>query len=508
MALPPQHGTESDVVLRVRDACKAFGAVRALDHARLTLRRGEIHALMGGNGAGKSTLIKALSAVQPLDGGEIVLGEEPVRARTPADAERLGISTVHQEVMLLPGFTVAENIAFGREGPWTPRRGRERLARAKASLARLGLDIDPRRELGGCSVALRQLVAIARALDIAARVLILDEPTSSLDGDETERLFATLRRLRDGGLAILLVTHVLEQVEGISDRATVLRDGVTVAELSGAALHRAALVEAMTGGRLASVPASGDGLCPGAAMEAPPVLEAGSLAGVRLPREVSLCVRSGEAVGLAGLLGSGRTETVRLLFGADRLRAGRLMVRGRPRRRWSPRRACRAGLALAPEDRRTEGILPGLSVRDNLLVTLQSRRGFRLLGRRAVREAMALTGDLGVRMPGAGAPIGALSGGNQQKVLLARSIATRPSLFMLDEPTRGIDVAGREDVLSLVARLRGEGMALIVIAGDVSELLRSCDRVVVMRDGRSVASLAGNDLSQGAVLAAIAHHDS
>ncbi|MCC6286042.1 MAG: sugar ABC transporter ATP-binding protein [Phycisphaerales bacterium] len=498
--------------LRVRGARKHFGPVRALAGADLALRPGEVHALMGGNGAGKSTLIKALSGVHPLDAGEIELGGRAIRPRSAHDAERLGISTVHQEVMLIPGFTLAENIAFGREGPWRPGRSREREARARSALARLGIDVDPRRELGACSVAVRQLVAVARALDVRACVLILDEPTSSLDRDETARLLDVLRRLRAQGLAIMLVTHVLEQVEAIADRATVLRDGATVGEVVGADLTRAALVEMMTGGRITPADAlSGPG--PGAPRGAPParagpaLLETRSIAGARLPREVSLRVRPGESVGLAGLLGSGRSETVRLIFGAERMRAGALLVDGVARRRWSPRRAGRAGFALAPEDRRTEGILPGLSVRDNLLIALQARRGFRLLRRSAAREALALTGELGVRMAGPGAPIDSLSGGNQQKVLLARWLATRPRAFLLDEPTRGIDVAGREDVLGLMARMRRAGMALVVIAGEIPELLRSCTRAVVLRDGRSVGEAEGTDLTEGAVLAAIARHD-
>jgi monosaccharide-transporting ATPase len=307
---------------------------------------------------------------------------------------------------------------------------------------------------------------------------------------------------------------VLEQVEAIADRATVLRDGATVGELAAETLTRRALVELMTGGRISTRADVGPGASAQHSAAAPAIspralpalVEARALGGERSPREVSVRVGAGEAVGLAGLLGSGRTETVRLLFGADRARRGELLVDGRPRRRWSPRRASRAGLALAPEDRRTEGILPGLSMRDNLLVALQARRGLRRLGRHEARAALALTGELAVRMAGPGASIESLSGGNQQKVLLARWLACSPRLFMLDEPTRGIDVAGREDVLGLMARLRGAGMALIVIAGEIPELLRSCARVVVMRDGRSVGEIEEPDLTEGAVLAAIARH--
>ncbi|MBL9148594.1 MAG: sugar ABC transporter ATP-binding protein [Phycisphaerae bacterium] len=495
-------------MLAARGLRKRFGPVLALDSVDLEIRPGEVLGLMGENGAGKSTLIKCLTGLHRPDAGTIERDGRPITLRSPRDAEALGVSTVHQEVHLIPHATVAENICLGREprrnwllgGSIRWRRVRER---ANAALARLGLALDVRREVSTLPLAIRQLVAIARALDIEARTLILDEPTSSLDRDEVERLFSTLRRLRGEGLGIVVVTHFLDQVYAIADRIAVLRDGRLVGAALAASLPRAELVAMMVGRAIApaAARASSEAERPrAAALSARGLRRRGALDGVDLD------VAAGEAVGLAGLLGSGRSETLRALFGADPIDEGAIEVSGRRHSIRSPGAAMRLGLAFLSEDRRGDGILPSLSVRDNLITALQAQRGIlRRVGRReAAALADRLIASLRIKAPSASTPIARLSGGNQQKVLLARWLATDPRVLLLDEPTRGIDIGAKADVLALVASLREKGLAVVFVSSELEELAAACGRVVVLRDRRSVAQLRGADVDPSAMLAAVA----
>ncbi|MDM0024824.1 sugar ABC transporter ATP-binding protein [Variovorax saccharolyticus] len=496
-------------VLLLRGIDKQFSGVPALSGVGLRLRAGEIHALLGQNGAGKSTLIKVLTGVYPADGGEMALAGQPIRPASPLDAQRLGISTVYQEVNLCPNLSVAENIFAGRY----PRRGLAQGWRidwamvhreARALLARLDVDIDVTQLLSSYSVAVQQMVAIARALGLSSKVLILDEPTSSLDDEEVRSLFAVLRRLRGEGLAILFVTHFLNQVYAVSDRITVLRNGGWVGEWPTAELGPQALISAMVGREFAAR-AGGHAELPAIEAAAPALLEAEGLGqrGQLLP--VDLQVRSGEVVGLAGLLGAGRTELARLLFGLARPDQGRLRVDGVVVELASPADAVKHGLALCPEERKTDGIVAELSVRENIALALQARRGVRNTLSRAEQAALAerFVKALGIKTASIETPIGLLSGGNQQKAVLARWLAIEPRLLILDEPTRGIDVAAKQEIMDEILKLAGGGMAVLFISSEMNEVVRVSHRIAVLRDRRKVGELVGGS-SEDAVYELIA----
>ena len=481
------------MVLHAEGLHKRFGATRALDGAGLCLRAGEIHALMGQNGAGKSTLIKLLTGVESPDAGSVALDGRAIAPATPLEAQREGISTVYQEVNLCPNLSVAENLYAGR---YPRRRGMIDWKRvrsgARALLAGMQLDLDVDRPLSAFPVAIQQMVAIARALGVSARVLILDEPTSSLDRDEVQQLFALMRRLRERGMAIVFVTHFLDQVYAVSDRITVLRNGGLVGEFTPDQLPQAALVRAMVG---RDVEPGGSGSVAAAAGDAaaPVVLETRGLARRGSLEPVDLQLRAGEVMGLGGLLGSGRTELARLLFGLDRSDAGELQVQGRRAGFHHPAEAVARGLALCPEERKTEGIVAGLSVRENIVLALQARLGWLRALPRARQDALAqgYVELLGIRTAGIETPVGALSGGNQQKVVLARWLATQPLLLILDEPTRGIDVAAKQEIMAEVVRLAREGMAVLFISAEIEELTRLSDRITVLRDRRRAGELPG-----------------
>jgi len=493
------------IVLHARGVTKRFPGVLALDGVDFTVRAGEVHALMGENGAGKSTLIKVLTGVHARDGGEISLSGRPIQPRSPREAEAAGISTVYQEVNLIPDLSVAENIALGRTTSgfgWV--RWRSMRARARAALARLGLELDVDQTLSTCSIALQQLVAIARAIDVSARVLILDEPTSSLDEREVKELFTVIRRLRDEGMAVVFVSHFLDQVYALSDRITVLRNGRWVGEFMAAELPRLQLVAHMMGREPKDVESMHDRSAPPPA--GAPVLSARGLGRRGTLAPLDLDVHAGEVLGLAGLLGSGRTELARLLFGIDRADAGSIAIDGRAARLTSPREAMRLGLAFTPEDRKTQAILPHLTVRENLIVALQARRGLWKRVPRAEAEAIAdrFIQALGIKVSGPDQLISQLSGGNQQKVILARWLATEPRLLILDEPTRGIDVGATADIERLLATLRADGLALVLITSETAELARNSQRVLVLRDRAKAGELSGAAVNEDAIMHAIA----
>jgi len=484
--------------LNASGVVKRFGAVTVLEDVQLNLRAGEVHALMGQNGAGKSTLIKILTGVHAPSAGRLSLQGADIAPETPLAAQKLGISTVYQEVNLCPNLTVAENIFAGR----FPRRGWGRLKaidgprmlrETRELLKRLNLDLDPAQVLGRLPVAVQQLVAIARALSVEAKVLILDEPTSSLDDSEVEHLFAVLRELRRGGLAILFVTHFLDQVYAIADRITVLRNGRFVGEWTPAELPAPALVAAMVG-RDVTLASAAD-----APAAAGPAQAAGTAARLSLKdfgaarrlHPLDLELRDGEVVGVAGLLGSGRTELARLMFGLDPADSGTLAVQGVTERLTHPAQAVKLGLAFCPEERKADGIVGELSVRENIVLALQARAGLWPCIRPARQRELAqhYIDLLGIRCADSDMPIALLSGGNQQKALLARWLATAPKLLILDEPTRGIDVAAKQELMNEVMRLAREGMAVLFISSEIDEVLRISDRVVVLRDRRKAGEL-------------------
>ena len=476
----------------------AFPGVKALDAVDLRLFPGEVHALMGENGAGKSTLIKALTGVYPIDSGRIVVDGQARTFTGPAQAQAAGISTVYQEVNLCDNLSVAENIMLGHE---VRRAGvvdwRRTRAAAREHLRTMNLDIDPHSSLSAHSLAVQQLVAISRAMVVEARVLILDEPTSSLDADEVARLFDVVRTLRDRGVAILFVSHFLDQVYEISDRMTVLRNGALVGEYRTAELDRVDLVQKMIGRsievleQLRGAPrrSVGDDT------PAEPYLQAIGLGRKGSIEPFDLDIYPGEVVGLAGLLGSGRTELARLLYGADHADTGHLTVAGEPTRMRSPRTALARGIVYSSESRKTEGIVGDLTVRENIVLGLQAERGWlRRVSRRRSDEVVGrYVQTLGIRPANPDAIAGNLSGGNQQKVLLARWLATAPTLLLLDEPTRGIDVGAKAEIQRLVADLAAQGMAVVFISAELEEVLRLSHRIAVLRDRRLVAQVTNSD---------------
>jgi simple sugar transport system ATP-binding protein len=493
-------------LLEVRGLTKEFPGVKALAGVDFTARPGEIHALMGENGAGKSTLIKVLTGVYPRDSGEIRLQGRLINARSPREAQALGISTVYQEVNLIPFLSLAENICLGRQ----PRRlggidWPEIHRRAEHALARLGLTLDVGQTLADCSIAVQQLVAIARALDISAPLLILDEPTSSLDEKEVAELFRVLRKLKSEGLGIVFVTHFLDQVYTISDRITVLRNGRFLGEYEAATLPRLKLISLMLGRDVSELdfhPPPASGRRP----EAAPLLQLRRLGRKGALEAIDLSVTGGEIVGLAGLLGSGRTETARLVFGLDSPDHGVMEIDGRPVVLRSPRQAIALGFGLCPEDRKSSAIIPSLSVRENIVLALQANQGWLRFVAPVQQAALAerFIKALNIRTPDAEQPVRLLSGGNQQKVILARWLASHPRLLILDEPTRGIDVGAKSEIEKLMARLTSEGMAILFISSDLEELVRNSHRIAVLRDRRKVAELEGDAISESAVMHAIA----
>jgi galactofuranose transport system ATP-binding protein len=503
--------TVATALLEVTGLSKGFPGVKALDAVDFAVRSGEIHALMGENGAGKSTLIKVLTGVFPRDAGETRLEGQIIAPKSPREAEALGISTVYQEVNLIPHLSVAENICLGRQPTWLGTiRWRAIDKRARAALARLDLTLEVNRQLSSYSIAIQQMVAIARALDISAKLLILDEPTSSLDKTEVEELFKKLRKLREGGLGIIFITHFLDQVYEISDLITVLRNGCRVGCFATKELPRIKLVSHMIGKAIQQVEALEQTRASTATIRSDaPVLEARALGRKGSMQPLDLAIRPGEVVGLAGLLGSGRTETARLLFGVDRPDQGTILIKNQAVKLNSPRAAIRYRIALTPEDRKVAGIIPNLTVRENIVLALQASRGSwrRLSITEQDKVADRFIRSLDIKTPTREQIVRNLSGGNQQKVLLARWLATEPKLFILDEPTRGIDVGAKLEIEKLIQSLRQEGLAVLFISSELEEIVRQSQRVVVLRDRRKVGELTEAEISEEAIMQSIATHD-
>ena len=500
---------EDNVLLSMKNISMTFPGVKALQNVDFNLKAGEIHALMGENGAGKSTLIKVLNGVYIRDSGEIFLNGKAINNHSPQEAQQNGISTVFQEVNLCPNISVAENIFAGHEPlkhgiliDW--KRMNER---AQEILSWVGLeDIDVKRALGEYSVAIQQMVAIARAVHFNCKVLIFDEPTSSLDDKEVEKLFAVMRQLKADGKGILFVTHYLEQVYAICDRITVLRNGELEGQFTTAELPRLKLVQAMLGHEVAALDTLRNKNAIAEGKDVPEILRAVGLSHTGTIKPFDLVVRMGEVIGLTGLLGSGRSELVRTIFGADKADAGQLYLNRQPLVIKTPLDSIKHGMAYLPEDRKEESLIQDLSVRENMMIALQAKTGvFNLL---PMAKQIELTDryikELNIKTPSPETPVKQLSGGNQQKVVIGRWLITNPEFLILDEPTRGIDVGTKTEIQKLIVRLAGQGMTVIFISSEIDEMLRTVNRLCVMRDGAKVGELKNKNLTQADVMAAIA----
>jgi simple sugar transport system ATP-binding protein len=498
----------SKEIVSMKGIYKYYPGVQALENVDFSLRRGEVHALVGENGAGKTTLIKILTGVDQPDAGTIMLNQQKATIRSPQHAQALGISTVYQEVNLCSNLSVAENILIGREPMrWGSIDKKAMNTRAKEILQRLDVDLDVTQTLGSCSVAIQQMAAIARALDISsAKILILDEPTSSLDTHETEQLFNLMRKLKSEGVAIIFITHFLDQVYEVADRITVLRNGALVGTYEKAKLPRLELIIKMIGRSLIELEdmsklkqESEQHIRSETLLEAKGISRAGTL------EPLDLDLHGGEVVGLAGLLGSGRTETAQLLFGIDKPDRGSITMEGQQVNKYSPLSSISRGVALCPEDRKDAGIVGELTVRENIILAMQASLGwFKYLRTREQYEvADKYIKLLNIVTPSADQPVKNLSGGNQQKVILARWLATNPKLLIMDEPTRGIDVGTKAEIQKLVLSLADEGKSCVFISSELEEVLRISHRIVVMRDRKKVAEFSG-EVSENKVMHAIA----
>jgi simple sugar transport system ATP-binding protein len=487
---------------------KSFPGERALDNVDFALKCGEIHALVGENGAGKSTLIKVLTGVEHADQGKITFAGEEVLIRSPQQAQAMGITTVYQEINLCVNLTVAENIMIGRE----PMRAglidwKAMNARAAEILAHLNVDIDATRILGEYSIATQQMVAIARALEVStAKVLILDEPTSSLDANETQQLFRVMRQLKDEGMGVIFITHFIDQVYEVADRITVLRNGKRVGTFETEALPRLELIAKMVGrmlGEFADMTqirlASAERIHEDTLLEAEDLGLTGEIA----PFDLEL--HAGEVLGIAGLLGSGRTEIAYLLFGVEKPDHGTLTLSGKKIEKFSPVKSIARGIAFCPEDRKAEGIVGDLTVRENIVLAMQAKRGwYRSISKQQQYElADNFIRILNISTPSADELVKNLSGGNQQKVILARWLATNPQVLILDEPTRGIDVGTKAEIQKLVLELADEGKACVFISSELEEVLRTCHRVAVLREREKVAEFTG-EVDEHTIMQAIA----
>jgi galactofuranose transport system ATP-binding protein len=498
----------NNYIVTMEGISKSFPGVQALEDVDFTLRKGEIHALVGENGAGKSTLVKILTGVERPDKGVIKLDGKEILIRTPQHAQELGISTVYQEVNLCPQLTIAENILIGREPmKWGRINWKAMNARAKQILQGLDITLDVTQTLGSCSVAIQQMAAIARALEVlSTKVLILDEPTSSLDAHETEQLFRVMRKLKSEGMGVVFITHFLDQVYEVAGRITVLRNGKLVGTYETTALSRLELIAKMIGRSLTEFDEMSKlKLDSSHRIKSDALLQAKGLGRVGSIEPFDLELHAGEVVGLAGLLGSGRSEIAQLLFGVDKPDSGSLTMNGKLVNNSSPIESIAQGIALCPEDRKAEGIVSGLTVRENIILAMQAQLGWfkRLSSQEQYEIADKYIKLLNIATPSADQLVNNLSGGNQQKVILARWLTTNPRLLILDEPTRGIDVGTKAEIQKLVLSLAEEGKSCMFISSELEEVLRTSHRIVVLRDREKVKEFSG-DVSEREIMESIA----
>ena len=495
---------QAENILTMEGISKSFPGVKALDNVDFKLRKGEIHALMGENGAGKSTLIKVITGVYEKDAGLIDLDGNPIHFKAPQEAQNSGIGTVYQEITLCPNLTVAENMFIGRgRNPFV--QWKQMNEKASQLLDSLGIPASPTQELTSCSLAVQQMIAIARAVDMDCKILILDEPTSSLDDDEVNKLFELMRELKSRGVGIIFITHFLEQVYEISDRITVLRNGMLVGEYETSSLPQIELISKMMGKDLDDVTKIKKHEVPVSDTSVPVFAGKGlsSAAGVK---PFDFTIQKGEVNGFAGLLGSGRSESVRAIFAADKVTGGEISMKGKKVKIRTPLHAMKQGIGYLPEDRKGDGIIDDLSVRDNIILALQVMKGFfKPFSRKQAEEfADEYIKKLQIKTPTANTPIKSLSGGNQQKVILARWLLTHPEYLILDEPTRGIDVGTKVEIQKLVLELAEGGMSLTFISSEIEEMLRTCSRMIVMKDREIVGELKGINLTENDVMHVIA----
>ena len=494
---------QENCLLELRGIEKLFPGVKALNNVDFTLRKGEIHALMGENGAGKSTLIKILTGVYPMDAGSVKVEGEIVHINSPQDAQNNGISTVYQEITLCPNLTVAENMFIGRDSKLLVNQ-KAYEKKAEEILNNLQIPARARQQLGNCSLAVQQMVAIARAVDMQCKVLILDEPTSSLDDKEVNMLFTLMRDLKSRGVGIIFVTHFLEQVYAVCDTITVLRNGEFAGEYTVEEMPRVKLVAAMLGkdfDDLASIKKEGTGT-----VSDEVIVEASGLSHKGTIKPFDFKINKGEVVGVTGLLGSGRSEMVRCIYGADRAQTGTLKVKGNQLNIKEPLDAIKNGMGYLPDDRKADGCIGDLSVRENIILALQARNGMfkKIPVSKQIELADKFINMLQIKTASRETPINQLSGGNQQKVILARWLCTHPDFLILDEPTRGIDIGTKTEFQKLALKFaEEEGMSIVFISSEIEEMLRTCTRMYVMRDGAQVGEISG-EMTQESVMAAIA----
>ncbi len=501
---------EQTPVLHIKQLSKSFPGVQALSEVDFVLRQHEIHALMGENGAGKSTLIKVLTGVHRRDSGEILLEGQPILVHSPQEAQKIGISTVYQEINLVPTLSVAENIFLGRQPIKRGRIDWKAMYRRAEEIVqeRLHLHLDVRQPLGSFSIAIQQMIAIARALELSAKILILDEPTSSLNLQEVQQLFTIMRKLKQEGHAIIFITHFIDQVYEISDRITVLRNGRLIGEFETASISRVELISKLMGKELAEFRSAREE-AEGAEtrVETTPFLNTKGLGKKGRIQPFDLAIYSGEVLGLAGLLGSGRTEIANLLFGVEKADEGEMHLEGRSIKFSHPRDALQHGIGLCPEDRKSEGIIPDLTLRENIVLALQVKQGWFHFIKKKEQEEIAnrYIRLLDIKTPDCEQAMKNLSGGNQQKAIVARWLASNPQLLILDEPTRGIDVGAKAEIQKLILSLsREQGMAIVFISSELEEVVRCSQRVAVLRDKIKISELSGQQIDEHTIMHTIA----
>lgn len=496
----------NNVLVEIKDVCKHFPGVKALDHVSLSIRRGEVHALSGENGAGKSTLIKILTGVYTYDEGSIIFDGSPVAFKSTNESQKAGIGSVYQELNMIPYLSVAENIYIG-DYPMgkTGIEWKELYENAQNQLDSLNIDVDAKKQLNELNTAQQQMVSIVRAVSRDCKLIILDEPTSSLDTKEVKTLFSLVRQLKEKGVAFIFITHRMEEIYQICDRITVLKDGHFIGTYQAEDLNQYQLVTLMVGREITQQrkqtyfsPEKDQNY----------VVEVRNLAKKPKVKDVSFGISRGEIVGLAGLLGSGRTEVAEMLFGSEMPDAGEILYEGILQKNISPTKAVRAGLAFCTENRRLDGIVPNMSVKNNIVLACMkqiSRLGF-VISRKRLALVNRYIEELRIKTPTPEQRIRNLSGGNQQKALLARWMATNPKLIILDEPTRGIDVGAKQEVERLVQQIASQGIGVLLISSEIPELVRNCDRVIVLREGEQVGELAGAQISEEAIMQIIAQN--
>ncbi|MDR3597032.1 sugar ABC transporter ATP-binding protein [Clostridium sp.] len=497
-----------DIVLEMKNISKVFPGVRALSNVDFTLRKGEIHTLMGENGAGKSTLIKVLTGVYEIDEGTIILRGNKIKISSTQEAQNHGISTVYQEVNLCENLTVAENIYIGREPKKKGRIDWKKMNKEADKLLqeRLNLKIDVKKALNNYSVAVQQMVAIARAVDISQGILILDEPTSSLDDNEVKQLFKIMKRFREEGMSIIFVTHFLDQVYEVSDKLTVLRNGELVGTYDADKLSRIELVSKMIGKDYSEIEKNTKMKKETLNIKRENLISTNNFGRAGSINSFNIEIKKGEILGFAGLLGSGRSECAKTIFGIDKATNGTITIKGKTYSYIYPQKAIEEGLGFCPEDRKVEGIVGDLTIRENIILALQANRGiFKYLSMKKQQEISQKYIDLlKIKTPSMEQKIGNLSGGNQQKVILARWLATEPELLILDEPTRGIDIGAKGEITELILTLAKQGMTILFISSELPEVVKCCDRVIVLRDRNVIGELVGDEIEESNIMKTIA----